>query len=188
MPKKKNTSVVTDQPMIYYPSESLPPRIAKQTIACRTFLFFARYYMNTYGLQSWDIKLDRCCSRAGLCNFTHKYLSFSVYLAANKSIPLLKKINTILHEIAHALVGCEHGHNKVWQKKAIEIGSDGYEHHNMIFVHPTVIYQCPCRELTLYFFRATSKIRLCRECGQGAQRTATVLTKNCTKSTNQACN
>jgi hypothetical protein len=30
--------------------------------------------------------------------------------------------NTILHEIAHAIVGENHGHRQVWQEKAIELG------------------------------------------------------------------
>ena len=30
--------------------------------------------------------------------------------------------NTILHEIAHALVGNENVHNLVWKKKALELG------------------------------------------------------------------
>jgi hypothetical protein len=30
--------------------------------------------------------------------------------------------NTILHEIAHALVGNEQGHNEIWQSKAKELG------------------------------------------------------------------
>lgn len=41
-------------------------------------------------------------------------------------------LQVILHEVAHALVGIEHGHNEVWKAKALEIGSDaiilrGYE-------------------------------------------------------------
>jgi predicted SprT family Zn-dependent metalloprotease len=31
--------------------------------------------------------------------------------------------DTILHEIAHALVGAGHGHNHVWKRKCIEIGA-----------------------------------------------------------------
>lgn len=34
--------------------------------------------------------------------------------------------NTMLHEIAHALVGIQHGHDVVWKRKAIQIGCDGY--------------------------------------------------------------
>lgn len=30
--------------------------------------------------------------------------------------------NTILHEIAHAIVGVGHGHRLKWQEKAIELG------------------------------------------------------------------
>lgn len=34
-------------------------------------------------------------------------------------------LNTILHEIAHVLVGIEHGHDEVWREKAMTIGCDG---------------------------------------------------------------
>jgi len=33
--------------------------------------------------------------------------------------------NTILHELAHAIVGVGHGHGHVWKRKAIEIGCNG---------------------------------------------------------------
>lgn len=35
---------------------------------------------------------------------------------------------TILHEIAHALVGLEHNHDKVWKAKCLEIGGNGSPH------------------------------------------------------------
>ena len=31
---------------------------------------------------------------------------------------------TMLHEIAHALVGCDHGHDSTWKLKVMEIGGD----------------------------------------------------------------
>jgi predicted SprT family Zn-dependent metalloprotease len=34
-----------------------------------------------------------------------------------------------LHEIAHALVGCSHGHDAVWKAKAVSIGSSGERCH-----------------------------------------------------------
>ena len=34
-------------------------------------------------------------------------------------------INIIIHEVAHAVVGCEHGHNKKWKDKCIEMGGTG---------------------------------------------------------------
>ena len=33
--------------------------------------------------------------------------------------------NTILHELAHALVGLGHGHDAAWRMKALELGCDG---------------------------------------------------------------
>ena len=55
--------------------------------------------------------------------------------------------NTILHEIAHALVGVHHGHNYVWQRKAMEIGCDGnrvasYDVANQ--VRYKYLAKCPC--------------------------------------------
>ena len=34
-------------------------------------------------------------------------------------------IDTLLHEIAHALVGHKHGHDAVWRRKALQIGCNG---------------------------------------------------------------
>ena len=41
--------------------------------------------------------------------------------------------NTLLHEIAHALVGPGHRHNRVWRQKAREIGCDAKVTHNLNF-------------------------------------------------------
>ena len=41
-------------------------------------------------------------------------------------------IETILHEIAHALIGSGHGHNNVWRNKAMSIGCNGQRVTNSI--------------------------------------------------------
>jgi len=55
--------------------------------------------------------------------------------------------DTILHEIAHALVGVHHGHDWTWQRKAMEIGCNG-ERTAKINVANQVRYKylatCPC--------------------------------------------
>jgi predicted SprT family Zn-dependent metalloprotease len=38
-------------------------------------------------------------------------------------LPEAEITDTLLHEIAHALVGPRHGHDLVWQAKCIEIGA-----------------------------------------------------------------
>lgn len=51
----------------------------------------------------------------------------TIYLSRilTKIVDELHVLDTILHEIAHALVGCAHGHDEVWQTKAKEIGCNG---------------------------------------------------------------
>ena len=40
-------------------------------------------------------------------------------------------IDTVLHEFAHAIVGCEHGHDSVWKQACEDIGCSGLQYHEM---------------------------------------------------------
>ena len=40
-------------------------------------------------------------------------------------------INTVRHEVAHVIVGGEHGHNNVWRSVALELGCDGERYHEL---------------------------------------------------------
>jgi predicted SprT family Zn-dependent metalloprotease len=54
--------------------------------------------------------------------------------------------NTILHEIAHALVGCGHGHDLTWKRMALAIGCDGnrcYSEKNTQVVRGNLEAICP---------------------------------------------
>jgi predicted SprT family Zn-dependent metalloprotease len=73
-----------------------------------------------YNLDEWRFKFDHARLRFGCCNFGTKTISLSRTLTELNSPDKIK--DTLLHEIAHALVGKKHCHGKVWQKKAIEIG------------------------------------------------------------------
>lgn len=85
----------------------------------------ARAYMlmTQHGLRDlgWVFKFDRCKNSAGRCSYSHKIISMSAPIIELNSE--LECLNTLLHEIAHALVGAGHGHNRVWKFKAIEIGA-----------------------------------------------------------------
>ena len=76
--------------------------------------------LSKYKLHEWKFKFDHARSRFGCCNFSNKTISISRVLTELNSLAKVK--NTLLHEIAHALVGKKHAHGKVWQNKAIEIG------------------------------------------------------------------
>lgn len=82
--------------------------------------------MTQHGLlnKGWRFDFNNRKGAYGVCSHSTK----TIYL----SIPLTKAVinpdsvkNTILHEIAHALVGSGYGHGYVWQRKAREIGCDG---------------------------------------------------------------
>ncbi len=68
----------------------------------------------------WRFEFDRSKVRFGCCFYGRRKITLSKYLTELNDEAEVK--NTILHEIAHALVGPGHGHNHVWKQKALEIG------------------------------------------------------------------
>ncbi|BCY08134.1 SprT-like domain-containing protein [Actinoplanes sp. L3-i22] len=79
--------------------------------------------MARHGLTTWRLTFDDAKTRAGVCRADRKEIGLSrplVELYAPEQV-----IETILHEIAHALVGPRHGHNAVWRATAIRIGCSG---------------------------------------------------------------
>lgn len=83
----------------------------------------ARMLMAAHGLTGWHFEWDNAARRFGRCTYSTKTISMSRQLTQQRSVEAVR--NTMLHEIAHALVGAGHGHNEVWRRKAIEIGCDG---------------------------------------------------------------
>lgn len=71
----------------------------------------------------WNFEFDGAKRRLGCCNFRTKRISLSKHVVLINDESIIR--NTILHEIAHALVGRNHGHDSIWRQKALEIGCDG---------------------------------------------------------------
>lgn len=86
---------------------------------------WAMMSMEEYGLleQGWTLVWDRAKCRAGLCDYASRQISLSRYLTVHR--PEDQVMNTVTHEVAHALVGPMHGHDRVWQAKFIELGGSG---------------------------------------------------------------
>lgn len=94
-------------------------------VATKIVYGMARSLMDKYGLCDWTIKFNRRASSLGLCDSSMKTIALSLlYMRHSETTEALMR-NTILHEIAHALVGVHHGHDDVWKAKALEIGCDG---------------------------------------------------------------
>ena len=94
-----------------------------------------------HGLENWSFRFDHAKSRAGMCDYSKKIISISRRYAKTASQSQIK--NTLLHEIAHALVGHSHGHDGIWKSVALEIGCDGKRCHNLVFSTPKWNMHCP---------------------------------------------
>lgn len=75
----------------------------------------------------WTFGFDLAPARGGVCRAADREIRLSVPFVLRA--PVAEIQNTILHEIAHAVVGPEHGHDAVWKAKAQEIGCSGSRGH-----------------------------------------------------------
>ena len=94
-----------------------------------------------HGLTDWRLVLDHARRRAGLCDYRNKTISLSRHYVKAADPTHIK--DTLLHEIAHALVGPKHGHDAVWRQKAREIGCTATRCHNLEFSEAKWLMQCP---------------------------------------------
>lgn len=81
----------------------------------------ARQLLDQHGLQDWQFKLCSSKHRVAVCKHGLKRIEYSTHYLAKTSEEKIK--DTILHEIAHALVGKGHGHDASWRLKCLEIGA-----------------------------------------------------------------
>lgn len=77
--------------------------------------------MALHGLRDWLFTFNKRKRHLGLCFHEAKTIAVSIYLVERNEIEEVR--DTILHEIAHALVGPEHGHDRTWKRKCLEIGA-----------------------------------------------------------------
>jgi len=99
--------------------------------------------MEWHGLTArrWKVAYDRCKSRLGACDYNRRTLSFSRHLIAGGTPRDMR--DTILHEIAHALVGRRHAHDTTWRQVALEIGCNGERlYTGECLVRPAWILRC----------------------------------------------
>lgn len=83
----------------------------------------AKALMAKHGLTEWEFMWTRGKRTFGVCHTSKKgkFIKLSKILVGLNEEWKVK--DTILHEIAHALVGHKHGHDKVWKAKCVEIGA-----------------------------------------------------------------
>lgn len=90
----------------------------------------------------WQFAFDLAPVRGGICRHTTKQITLSVTfcLKAHKD----DIVDTILHEIAHAIVGPNHGHDETWKAAARRIGCTAKRCHQVDHTPPRWRGQCMC--------------------------------------------
>jgi predicted SprT family Zn-dependent metalloprotease len=122
--------------------------------------------MISHKLTDWRFEFNNRKGAFGVCSYSKK----TIYLSRITTPQMTDKavINTILHEIAHALVGAGHGYNYVWRRKAIEIGCDGSRcnHYEEVNIRYKYIAVCPCCGKEIGANRKPKRSHWCRCTGR----------------------
>ena len=115
-----------------------------------------------HGLADWCFEFDHATRRAGCCDYRHKRISLALQFARQARDAEIT--DTLLHEIAHALVGKKHNHDAVWRAKAQQLGSSGERCHDSRFCPPRYIIACRngCWSATAERRRRNVVCRTCR--------------------------
>lgn len=86
----------------------------------------ARQLMDQHGLTDWKLVWNRAKRTHGQCNYSTRTITLSEVM---QHVSDEDFVDTVLHEIAHALVGSGvEAHGYVWRRKAIEIGGTGTQY------------------------------------------------------------
>jgi predicted SprT family Zn-dependent metalloprotease len=119
--------------------------------------------MAQHGLAGWRLVFDNAKTRAGVCRSDRKEIGLSRALTRLHSPAQVA--DTMLHEIAHALVGARHGHDKVWRATALRIGSSGARcvPEDAPRVDGAWVGVCPAGHRRTAH-RSPQRVRSCRQC------------------------
>jgi predicted SprT family Zn-dependent metalloprotease len=103
----------------------------------------ANYALQEHGLTLWRFEWDEAVRRAGICRYGPRVIGLSRPIFAmpeNRDGAL----DTILHEIAHALVGPGAGHGPEWRRMAACVGSSTDRCHTMPTPPSRLVGTCDC--------------------------------------------
>jgi len=94
--------------------------------------------LTKWGLTDWTVRLNQNADSKflGLCSYRDKCIILSAHHIDIHPTPDI--INTIKHEVAHALTQ-GHGHDEVWAAKAREIGCDNTMPCSNLSLNPAII-------------------------------------------------
>jgi predicted SprT family Zn-dependent metalloprotease len=81
----------------------------------------ARELLTTHGLHGWSFRFNRSKVNMGLCKYGPRTIELSVHFVERNTDEAIR--DTLLHEVAHALVGPGHGHDGAWKAICLRVGA-----------------------------------------------------------------
>lgn len=117
--------VPTSWNVSYHGLDHLSPEMAVQRMPradrLKTVAVEARQKMDLHGLKDWRLGFSAAKRRYGMCSYKRRTIEISLHHAVDGLTD--EVVDTILHEIAHALAGPSAGHGPKWKQIAISIGA-----------------------------------------------------------------
>lgn len=127
---------------------------------------WARQVMDSFGLLDWNFGWDNAKRRMGCCHHGTRRITMSRYFVERNGLDEIR--DTLLHEIAHALVGPRHGHDTTWKAMARRIGARPVRCGNADM--PEGRWRAECPACCCKFSRHKQPRRLtgwhCKDCGR----------------------
>ena len=126
---------------------------------------FARHRARSGLGADWTFGFDLSTTRGGVCRHPERRIELSVSFCQRATRAEIE--DTLLHEIAHAIVGWEHRHDEVWKAKAREIGCTAERCHRVAHTVARWVGECGCgkRWFRQRLGRALRHGARCRSCG-----------------------
>jgi predicted SprT family Zn-dependent metalloprotease len=119
----------------------------------------------SHGLSGWSFAFNRRKRTLGLCVYHRRTIQLSLHFVQRNGDEVIR--DTLLHGIAHALVGLGHGHDAAWKRQCVAIGARPVRcgHADM----PEGRWQAKCEGCRRTFHRhrrpEQTKGWFCRDCG-----------------------
>jgi predicted SprT family Zn-dependent metalloprotease len=140
---------------------------------CMAFAQKARALMAQHGLHYWSFVYNKRKRHLGVCFYRDKRIELSVYLVDHNSDE--QCMDTLLHEIAHAIAGYSTGHGYAWKKVCVKIGAKPERccndtslhmpesnHHTMYVAHCP---SCSGRHVRHRMSTKRGRFYFCKQCG-----------------------
>lgn len=125
--------------------------------------------MNYHGLSSWDFEMREMKTYFGFCFYSKKLITLSSILASLNDESQV--IDTLLHEIAHALAPKRAGHGKPWKTLASALGCPAVRCYDNTVARPAKKYVGECPRCHRLIYKHRRRFISCGKCNPKFDKT-----------------